>query len=208
MQPSLTATDLFGSRGRVDVLRVLWGIDAPLTAADVARRARMTHPAAVAVLRWVADSGLAFKSVAGRGYTYWLNRDSVYVRELLEPIFSSERIIPELLLDELRQALEPLTVSVVLFGSYARGSQDLSSDVDVVAVVQGGDERTALENLLATFGVKFRIRFGSELSVIIYDHGEASRLATRAPGLHASLRREGVMVSGLDIDDWTTDTTR
>ena len=51
MRATLTASDLFSSRGRVDVLRVLWGVRVPLTAADVARRTRMTHPAVSAILR-------------------------------------------------------------------------------------------------------------------------------------------------------------
>jgi hypothetical protein len=202
MRPTLTATDLFASRGRVDALRVLWGVRAPLTAADVARRTRMTHPAASAVLRSLAGYRLVLTSPAGQGSTYWLNRESVYVDLILDPVFGAEMEIPGLMTDALREAFEQTARAAILFGSYARGDQDPESDVDVVVVTADPAAKRYLEDGLPSISATFSLTFGASLSAIVYDVDEARELAQRAPGLHDSLCREGLRVFGPAVEDW------
>lgn len=205
MKPTFTATDLFGSRGRVDVLRILWGVAVPLTAAEVARRARLTHPAATAILRSLSHQGLVGSSPAGRGYTYWMLKDNAYVQEFVDPVFSAERHIPDALLDELCRELEPLTVSVVLFGSYARGDQTAESDVDIVAVTENESAKADLERTLVDLAQRFERRFGASLAPLVYDRQEATELINRSPSLWRSISDEGVAACGLGVDEWASD---
>jgi predicted nucleotidyltransferase len=202
MRPTLTASDLFSSRGRVDVLRVLWGVSVPLTAADVARRTRLTHPAASAVLRSLADFRLVSASPAGRGSTFWLNKDNVYVESMLDPVFLAEREVPEMMIDALRLAFEDLADSAVLFGSYARGDQTPGSDVDVAVVTQSPSAKQTLLDELPSMAAAFSRSFGAPLAVIVYDRDEGRELSERAPDLHAALWRDGVRVFGPTVDEW------
>lgn len=202
MRPTLTASDLFSSRGRVDVLRVLWGVRVPLTAADVARRTRMTHPAVSAILHSFADYGIVTATPAGRGSAYWLNRDNVYVESMLDPVFLAERDLPEMLTDALRTAFEDTSDSAVLFGSHARGEQTPDSDVDVVVVTGSTAAKRELQDRLPAISETFSLTFGAPLSVIVYDRGEARDLAERAPALYESLWRDGVRVFGADVEAW------
>ena len=202
MKPTFTANDLFGSKGRIDVLRSLWGVAVPLTAAEVARRARMTHPAVTTILRSLARQGLVGSSPAGRGHTYWMLKDNAYVERFLDPVFSSERDLPDVMLDELSRELEPSAVSVVLFGSYARGDQTADSDVDIAVVTADESAKKSVEDTLVTFGDRFERRFGARLSPLVYDRKEAAQLADRSPSLWQSLRDDGVTVSGLGVDEW------
>lgn len=184
------------------MLRTLWGLRVPVTAADVARRTRMTHPAASATLRALSELGLIESAPAGRGHTYWMDRENIYVDRMLDPVFSAEGEMPELLLAELQRLLEPLSVSAVLYGSYARGDQTPDSDIDVVVVVEDTPAKTRIATALADLADEFENRFGARLSPIIYDRGDAVALAERAPGLWASVTREGVTVSGLSPSEW------
>jgi predicted nucleotidyltransferase len=202
MRPTLTASDLFSSRGRVDVLRVLWGVSVPLTAADVARRTRMTHPAVSAILRSLADVRLVSASPAGRGSAFWLNKDNVYVESMLDPLFLAEREVPEMMIDALRLAFEDLADAAVLFGSYARGDQTSDSDVDVVAVTGNATAKQRLLDGLPSMTAAFSRSFGAPLAVIVYDRDEARDLSERASDLYQALWRDGVRILGPAVEGW------
>lgn len=174
----------------------------PLTAADVARRTRMTHPAVSAILYSFVDYGIVHATPAGRGSAFSMNRDNVHVESMLDPVFLAERDIPEMLIDALRTALEDAAESAVLFGSYARGEQATDSDIDVVVVTKSDAAKRELQDRLPAISETFTLAFGAPLSVIVYDREEAADLAERAPALYDSLWREGIRVFGRDVDEW------
>jgi predicted nucleotidyltransferase len=202
MKATITVTDLLSTRGRVEVLRVLWQSRQPLTAAEISRRAELTYPATSAVLDTLVHLRVADRAPAGRGHTHWLVRENQYVHAYLAPIFESEEELPERLEDDIRSLFAERCVSVVLFGSYARGSQTLESDVDVIAVAQNTDEKQRIERELAEIEREFRQRWGAPLSVILYDPHEAATLHHRSPALYSTLVDEGLAVSGLLTLEW------
>lgn len=205
MRPTITLDQLFGTRGRIAVLRVLWGLQVPATTAEIARRARMTHPAVAEVLDAFSALGIAGRAPAGRGHTYWLNREHVFVEEVVGPAFLAERDVPDMLAAEIEEGLSPFTVSVYLFGSYARGDQDATSDIDVVAVTEDEAAASAAQPAVEALSARLRGRFGAELSAIAYTRRQASELIRRAPELYRSVSRDGIRLSGLSLDEWTAD---
>lgn len=184
------------------MLRVLWGLNVPATAAEIARRTRLTHPAAAQVLRRLSDQGLVGKAPSGRGYTYWLERENAYVEEIIDSAFLAERDIPDMMVAEVESALGPCSFAVYLFGSYARGDQDSESDVDIMAVATDEISKPELQAAVDVLATVFPHRFGANLSPIVYGRQEARGLAQRAPDLYRSVRDEGVCVTGADIDVW------
>lgn len=138
MRPTHTIEDLLGSRSRIAVLRVLLGVSVPLNASQIATRTGLTRPAVASVLADLSTIGAVRSSPAGRATIHWLNRVSVYVEHLISPLFEAERRLPEDMLNDLAETFHEHTVSVVLFGSYARGEQAPDSDVDVALVVLPG----------------------------------------------------------------------
>ena len=148
------------------------------------------------------------RAPTGRGHTYWLLRDNVYVEEILDQAFLAERDIPDMMFAFIEEAMRESAVSVVLFGSYARGDQTVESDVDLVIVA--GDEATKarLQAALETLAGTFRRRFGASLSALVYSREEAAAMRTRAPELFESVWHEGITVLGLDVDEWAIDANR
>ncbi len=205
MRPTITVGDIFGTRGRIAVLRLLWGLDVPVTTAEVARRTRLTHPAAGQILRHFSDVGIVGKAPAGRGHTYWLVRDNAFVTEMVDEVFLAERDMPEMMASEIEASASPHAVSVYLFGSYARGEQTLESDVDVIAVAEDDASATALRAAMDQLAGEFPRRYGAALSPIVYTRRQAEDLPRRAPELYRSLRMDGIRLAGLDLDDWALD---
>lgn len=202
MRPTYTVDDLLGSRSRIAVLRVLLGVSVPLNASQIAVRSKLSHVAAASVLSEFASMGVVLSSPAGRATVYWLSRDSVYVENVLEPLFQAERDVPQYLVDDLAWAFQDEAVSVVLFGSYARGDQTPDSDVDVALVAENPDTKSALESAIAAHASEFRSRFGASLSALTYTREEAGMLWETSPSLAESLCRDGVVVSGLSPWEW------
>lgn len=205
MRSTLTVSDLFGSRGKIAVLRLLWGLDVPVTTAETARRTRLTHPAAGQILSRFSDMGIVGKAPAGRGYTYWLVRDNVYVEEIVSEVFLAERDIPDMMSAEIEAAVGPYAASVYLFGSYARGEQEVGSDVDIMVVAEDAASVTALQAAVDQLSARFPQRYGAPLSAIVYTRRQAEDLPRRAPELYESVREDGIRLTGLDIDDWLPD---
>lgn len=203
MRSTITVTDLYSTRGRVDVLRVLWWSQNPLTAADISRHANLTYPAAAAVLDHLVELGVVGRSPAGRGHAHWLIRENEYVRAFVDPVFRDETAMPDRLEDHLRSLFGDSVLSLVLFGSYARGDQTIESDVDVIAIAHSADEKKRLERDMHNTVRNFSQHWGAPLSVITYDPAEAADLESRAPQLYDSLRNDGVVVSGLAVWEWS-----
>lgn len=202
MSPTSIVERIFGARSRVRVLRALYRSDVPLNSSQVARRAELSQPAVTTALGELADYGLVKMSSAGRANVHWLVRDNIYVEQLVKLAFEFESALPDMIEDDLRGMFESVAESVVLFGSHARGDEDIGSDVDVVVVVKDAEAKQHAERMLVEDAGEFSRRWGRSLSVIVYDAQEAAALASRAPAFYGSLLEEGARILGLLPFEW------
>lgn len=205
MRPTHTIDSILGTRSRLAVLRVLHGVRVPLNASQIAARTSLTRPAVASVLEDFASIGIDRSSSAGQANVHVLERDSIYVQRLIEPLFRAEERIPEDMLGDLRTVFEDIAQSVVLFGSYARGDQDETSDVDIVLVARDRPGKESLDRAADECGPAFRARYGAALSPLVYEAREAAALWRAAPGLADSLQRDAIVVSGSAPAEWADD---
>src|SRR2546428_6465928 len=86
--------DAFAGRSHVRVLRALDGLPdgLPVSARELARRSRLSHPTASKVLASLASQGIVLARRAPRTDAFELNREHVLV-EKLRPIFEWERLL-------------------------------------------------------------------------------------------------------------------
>lgn len=205
MKPTHSIESILGSRSRVAVLRVLLGVSVPLNASQIATHARLTRPAVASVLEDLGAMGIVRSSSAGQANIHQLERRNLYVERLIEPLFAAEQQLPGDLESDLRTAFEDETESIVLFGSYARGEQEIGSDIDVVFVASDATGKQALDRRLQSYAQEFRTRYGASLSEITYEAREANALWRTAPAFLESLRRDAVVVSGRGPWEWVDD---
>ncbi len=202
MRATHSVESIMGNRSRVRVLRVLNGVRVPLNASQIASRTGLSQPAVVDALGGLGSMGIVESSSAGRAVVHWLVRENVFVQRMVEPVFAAEQEIPDALTGDLTQAFAGKAESVVLFGSYARGEQSDSSDVDVVFVARDAAAKCELEETADEYALGFRRRFGATLSPLVYDLAEASSLWERAPQLQETIEKGAVVVSGLSPGEW------
>jgi predicted nucleotidyltransferase len=201
MRPTHSIESILGTRSRVRVLRVLSGVTVPLNATQVAMRTGLTKMAAGNALAELSAMGLVQSSPVGRATVHMLVRENAYVERIVSPVFEAERTMADLVEDELRKAFSGKTESIVLFGSYARGEQDETSDVDVVLVANEG-AADALARAADECESRFRRRFGATLSALVYSQLEARELPQRAPALFESIARDAIVVAGIGPREW------
>jgi predicted nucleotidyltransferase len=193
--------EVFGTRGRVAVLRVLAGVAVPLSIRQVATAARISHVSALEALNALVGLGVVASSIAGRSHVHWLERRNVITRDLVLPAFGAEADSSDALLAELRSFIPGGFLSAVLFGSYARGDTRPESDVDVLLV---GSDRRALDvalDALSARAAEARAVFGATLSVVGYTLGEVNALRGNGSFVDGVLE-DGIAIYGAAPYEW------
>ena len=203
MKPTHTIETLLGSRSKLAVLRVLHGVAIPLNASQLAGRTGLSWTAVSTVLDELAEMGVTNSSSAGRANIHSLNRESIYVTDLINPLFVAEERIPYAMLADLGRTFESQALALAVFGSYARGVQVSESDVDVAIVAADSRAKELVEETVDDYQAHFLSRYGAPLSAIVYDAGEASALSETATSFAAQLVSDALVVFGPHPREWS-----
>lgn len=192
-----------GTRAKVACLRILALIAEPVTQRELARRTGLQHRTIQLALQDLVTLGLVTRIEGGRDFLVRLNRE----HRLAPAVHEMFRREAEHFL-ELRRALVEAAargkrnaglVSLLVFGSVARGEDDVSSDLDVMVIAADAAAREhALERLEAAAD-NLRRRFGVRLRPIGYTVARARRLwrARRAP--FPDVGRDAIVLFGKPV---------
>jgi predicted nucleotidyltransferase len=187
-----------GLRGHV--LTVLLRSRRPLTGREVARRAgTVSHSSVKLVLDSLTAAGIVRLSlVSGAGHFYELNRGHV----LAEPLRQMDQALDEFLAmaQRLIRSWPTAPLSVVLFGSVARGTSTADSDVDLLIVWP--DDRSH-----APWWTTARVEFtnqlqafvGSSVSLVEFSLDDWREAIESDDPFIVSIRDEGRSVHGADV---------
>lgn len=198
MNSSIDIVDaLFGGPARVAILRLLAAQTISLTGRQVAELTGVSQPGAARALEHFAGLGVVSRRRVGRAILHELERENLIVQSIVMPVFEAERALMERLRSDLAEAFEPEALSVVLFGSVARGEQGRDSDIDVLVIVTDDD---AAESVLATadeVAPAFFRRYGMPLSVVV---ATQAALPAEPKAFLREAREEGVVVAGESLE--------
>lgn len=187
---------LFGGPGRTAVLRLLAGQSAELTGRQVAELVGMSQPGIAGTLHHLAGLGVVQRRRAGQAILHQLDRENLLVKTIVLPALAAEANLIEDLKSELRAAFDPLAVSIVIFGSVARGESTPGSDIDVLVVTPDRTNAERAMQVADDVGLRFFRRYGMPLSVIVTAQ---DKLPAEPGAFLARARDEGVLVSGAEL---------
>ena len=131
--------NILSSSAKVAVLRVFCDTNSPLSGRETVRRARISYGPGWAALQNLVASGVLVKRDLGRASAYELREPEGALMQALRDLFDTEQKRSERATDDLTSAL-PEALSVILYGSEARGDAKAGSDTDILIVVE---QRTA-----------------------------------------------------------------
>lgn len=109
-------------------------------------------------------------------------------------------------LEEVRataEHLEPAPVNVTLFGSFARGEDDMKSDIDMLVVRPSSvdEDDSTWEQSIARWETHLQRISGNAVNRIEVGQDEVAKLLKSRRPLWQAIRREGIVVQGTPLAD-------
>lgn len=188
-----------GAQGRL--LAVLAKITAPLTLRRLARLAGVSPAQASRVMPRLVELGIVDRHEVPPASQFLLNRDNVAAQLLVS--LSDARSMALRKIGEAASDISPEPVSVIAFGSLARGEADADSDIDLVVVraddVDDDDERWA--DSIDLWRRQVRALTGNDVEIVESTASEARRKLRGRSELWRNIEREGVVVCGRTVEE-------
>ena len=184
----------------LDVLVVLAGTTAPLSAHAVRQRAQRGSDRGVRLaLSRLTVQGLVDASPAGKATLYVLNQD-----HLAAPIVHALAALRTELLDRVRADLATWTIAPVhasLFGSTARRDGDTDSDIDLLLVRPSGtgEETPRWADAVSHLTEQIERWTGNHVGLAEISEEEIGRLRDTRPAIVAELEREAIDLAGVPV---------
>jgi predicted nucleotidyltransferase len=186
---------VLSTRTSLRVLRALVAVpDRTWTGRELSSVARSSPPQTQEALKQLERLGIVWRATAGKAHLWHLTPEHILVGPL-QSLFAFEADLPQSFLDELRSALQRLPLRrATLFGSVARGTETLDSDVDLYLELADPASEDEVQAQLTPIVARFIRRYGVVLSPIV--RSSRTRRPYRNPELMQALERDGVPLVG------------
>jgi predicted nucleotidyltransferase len=187
-----------GAQGKL--LAVFAETSTALSVRTAARLSGVSLAQTSRILPDLATLGILESADVPPSTVYRLIEGNVAARAVMLLARSRDLVLAEL--GEAARAMELPPVSVVVFGSLARGDAGPDSDVDVVIVHKSGIESTPIWlDGIAEWSDLARRLTGNEVEVVEVDEKDiGTRLRSRRP-VWLDIRREGIVIFGRTLDE-------
>ncbi|MGQ0570504.1 MAG: nucleotidyltransferase domain-containing protein, partial [Armatimonadota bacterium] len=162
-----TNLEVAGSRQRLVLLRHLAIHRQVFTGRELARAVGLDPKRASEALRLLVEAGMVYRQRAGRAYLYSINQNHYLISDALVPAFQVEQHWAESLGVEVEKVAGPSLVSVILYGSWARGVAGERSDIDLLVVVERRAQKKPVEDRLAEHYDRLADRFTRPVSFLV-----------------------------------------
>ena len=188
-----------GAQGRI--LAVLVETSAELNLRTIARLSRVSVAHASRVLPGLVELGIVERRDVPPSALFRYVRENVAARALSALADARHKVLLEL--EENAGSLEPRPVSIIVFGSFARGDADRESDLDVLLVRPSRieEEDARWRRAVDQWVDDARRLTGNRVEVLEATEQEAQRLLRSRKQIALDIRRDGVVVHGLSIDE-------
>ncbi len=186
-----------GAHGKL--LGVLASITGELSIRTLARLAEVSPAQASRVLPELERQGFVERRQVPPAALFRLTPGHLATGLLRDFANARQRAIGEI--GELAQRIDPPAVSVMLFGSFARGTADAESDIDIMLIrpdtvdEDAGPWGASVED----FRRSIESLSGNSVDLIEVTESRAAEALTTGKSLWQAIAREGITVCGADV---------
>lgn len=172
--------DILNARSKVRIIRLFISKrdDFMASGSDVAKLVGLTPPATHTALKELYEQGILRRDIVGRQHIYRLNISNRITKDILRPAFQKEISIKEdikkFLIQRIRRyKINGLVISLILYGSLARGETQRTSDCDIAVIVKNAQAKKRVEDLfIEKISSEFSQYFGISLDSYIKTYKE------------------------------------
>ena len=188
---------VLGSKTKISVLRLLCTYRKAFSEREIARRVGRNATNVHQVLQQLVDAGVVEAERVGRVRLFRIAESNLWVERVLVPLFEAERQVAEALASAVVHAAGPTAVSVVLFGSRARGESRAGSDVDLLVVVGSGEDPAQVRRRILDAG----LHYGLSVEAVCVPVDDFPRWVWEAEDLWRAIEADGIVLAGRDIKE-------
>lgn len=189
--------DLLGNKVALSVIRYLLLTDGASTGRQIAIKAGYSPQATLDALNMLESSRLINSKSAGKSKLYAINRDHYIVSDCLAPLWAKidnwEKLAGQYYMDHL--AVAPL--SIIMYGSRARGDAGDKSDLDLLFVYEDKKYNLKILDNILELDSALLARFGVHPSPKAVSVTQFKKGVKESNGFLRNVYREGRSVAGL-----------
>ncbi len=161
--------------------------------------AGLTHRGAIQALRPLVELGAVKQRKVGKSYQYSLFKGNIFVKKIIIPCIKAEAGLFDNLKRDIIAHFGKDVISLVLYGSFARGEERKGSDIDAITVVKDGKKKSEVEEKAASKVSYFKNRFNRLLSLHCFTYDEIK--SKKFLPLIKAVTREGIVLSGKPLGE-------
>ena len=197
--------NIFGQNSKIKILRFLVKSQAQLNGREIAKNVGLSHVKAHTALQELTRHGVVNMRSVGSSLIYWLNEEHFLVREIIRPAFEKEgegfRQISRIALKAMKP---PRPLSIILFGSFAKGNALADSDIDIAVVYPNSKKKSAIGKELSEAEKKITLLFGNHLASLPVKIDEFRKKLKTKDKLINEIARTGKVIYGKNISELTS----
>jgi predicted nucleotidyltransferase len=164
--------DVLGSTLKIRILRVLSKSAHLFTGRELARLVGYSHTQTNSALAELEMNGLVIKRHLGNANAYSLNDSNLLISRIIIPAFVIEERLIQELTNRFFEGIGKDLVSIILFGSAARGEETAGSDIDLILVVKDASNLDKLDEKVSEISLESAASFGGPISPILLTEAE------------------------------------
>ena len=193
--------EIFSNGSAVRILRQLAETMTPVTGRECARRSNLSHRTAIENLNGLESTGVVNRIFGGRDHLFSLNRENLFVKDVLIPVFEQERKLKRTLFKLIAEHYKDIATSILLFGSVARGEDTPESDLDICIIVPDESTKQKIEKRTVRVLLEVKQKFGVTLSNILLTEKEFRNGIDNQIELYQNIVNESKLLFGTSIKE-------
>jgi predicted nucleotidyltransferase len=190
-----------GAAGRL--LAALARVEAGLPVSTLARIAGVGRTRASGIIADLSRLGIVDRREVGRTVLVSLDRQNAAGKLVDRLAHLRAEVIAQL--RSMAAEVDPRPVTILLYGSFARGEADADSDVDVLAVRPPDADPDKWSEALSAFAERARSLTGNRVQVLDYDLDDLRRRAGPRSKVGRAfwdaVRRDAIVLAGPKLED-------
>jgi predicted nucleotidyltransferase len=196
---------IFGSKTNIKILRVLSGSPRwEFSITELARDTRLDKSLVSKAIAKLEEENVVKVVTKGKTKLCKLNTENKVVRDIILDLFLKDERMKEFISEKILKSLSPRSfssiISILLYGSFAKGNFTPRSDVDLMIIVKDDSEIKKLEKKLREISKKF-MEEGLILFCDIIKINEFKKLYTQKEPTILDLVKFNSLIYGKEVSE-------
>lgn len=193
--------ELLGQKSKIKALRYLVKFSDGVGIRELSRRIKITEPNLSKVLKELAKQGALTSNKYGTSLVFRLNYGHYLVDKVIIPLFKREQSGIDELARFIHGRVKTVFISMIIFGSIARGDEEPRSDLDIAFIVSSAGIAKKLEKELMDISIKTVEKFGNQISPYIIQKDDFIKKLSAGDNLARNIAKDGKVLKGRMISE-------